>query len=67
MRILQVYQKGRLIDKAYDCFRKEFNYPSFLRTMNLPENSDITGIKTKYQNGILSFTIPKIRKSLKSA
>jgi HSP20 family protein len=39
---------------------KEFNYSSFERAFNLPEEGvDIDGIKATYEAGILTINIPK--------
>ena len=40
--------------------RKEFNYSSFSRSFNLPENTDEDNVKATYQDGILKLQIAKI-------
>jgi HSP20 family protein len=40
-------------------FRKEYNYTSFSRSMTLPDNVDVKKIDAKYNDGILSVSIPK--------
>jgi len=44
-------------DKAYS--RKEYNYNSFSRSFNLPEEVIQEQINAAYDNGILNITLPK--------
>ena len=39
--------------------RQEFSYQSFSRSFTLPETADDEKISAKYENGILSVSIPK--------
>lgn len=39
--------------------RREYNYSSFSRSFNLPENVKPEDIKAQYQDGVLCLTIPK--------
>ena len=39
--------------------RREFRYDNFQRSFRLPETVDTAGIKAKYDNGILTITLPK--------
>lgn len=39
--------------------RREFNYNSFKRTFNLPDSANVEKISAKYNEGILTITIPK--------
>lgn len=39
--------------------RREFCYDNFQRSFRLPETVDTAGIKAKYDNGILTITLPK--------
>ena len=39
--------------------RKEFSYRSFSRSFNLPENSLPEKMEAKYDNGILTLSLPK--------
>ena len=39
--------------------RREFSYQSFSRSFTLPETAEGEKIKAKYENGILSVSIPK--------
>ncbi|MEN9609266.1 MAG: hypothetical protein RLZZ628_80 [Bacteroidota bacterium] len=40
--------------------RREFNYSTFKRHFELPDNVDATQIKAAYEQGVLTLTIPKI-------
>ena len=46
-------------EKKRDYMRREFNYTSFCRSFNLPENCSEDRISANYQDGILKVTIPK--------
>ncbi len=39
--------------------RKEYSYSSFSRSFSLPENIRINDIEAKYEDGVLSITLPK--------
>lgn len=39
--------------------RREFSYQSFSRSFTLPESADSEQISAKYENGILTLSIPK--------
>ena len=39
--------------------KREFRYDNFQRSFRLPETVDTSGIKAKYDNGILTITLPK--------
>ena len=43
--------------------RREFNYQSFQRSFQLPENVDQENIFAAYENGVLKVTLPKLAKS----
>ncbi len=45
-------------------YRKEFDYNSFKRTFALPENVETQKIEAKYNEGILTLTLPKKKESL---
>ncbi|MEM9051658.1 MAG: Hsp20 family protein, partial [Bacteroidota bacterium] len=40
--------------------KREFNFSSFKRSFRLPEIADAEGVNAKYDNGILSVSIPKL-------
>ncbi len=40
-------------------YRAEFNYNSFVRTFNLPENVNEKMIQASFENGLLTLTLPK--------
>jgi HSP20 family protein len=39
--------------------RREYNYSSFSRSFNLPENVKPEDIQARYENGVLSLNVPK--------
>lgn len=39
--------------------RKEFNFSSFTRRFNLPENVDQNNIEANYENGVMLVSLPK--------
>lgn len=39
--------------------REEYNYSSFTRTFNLPDDAKYENIQAKYDNGVLMISIPK--------
>jgi len=43
--------------------RREFNFSSFSRTFELPENTDREKIEAAYEKGVLTITLPKNRKT----
>lgn len=46
-------------EKSEDYTRREFNYASFERSLQLPESVKEEEIKAKYKDGILSFNLLK--------
>ena len=50
--------------KGENYTRREFSYSSFKRAFTLPETVNEEGIKASYENGILSFTLPKKEEAL---
>lgn len=44
--------------------RREFAFKSFKRSFTLPNTIDVENIKANYENGILSFLLPKKAESL---
>lgn len=47
--------------------REEYNYSSFTRSFNLPEDIQQDNITAKYQDGILYITMPKKEEAKKAA
>lgn len=45
--------------------RREFSYQSFCRSFSLPESADDDRVAAKYENGILTVSIPK-KEAIKS-
>ena len=46
--------------RKYDDKDKSSNYAEFKRIIQLPERADVDNAKTKYENGVLEITIPKL-------
>ena len=44
--------------------RREFSYDSFQRSFRLPDTIDTSGIKAKYDNGILNILLPKLKEAI---
>ena len=47
-------------DEAKTCCRNERSYGEFMRSFQLPENTDPEKISANYENGILTLTVPKM-------
>ena len=47
-------------DEVTSCCRSERTYGEFMRSFQLPDNTDSEKISASYNNGILTLTIPKI-------
>jgi HSP20 family protein len=54
-------EKKEEANKKDNYVRKEFNYQSFYRSFNLPENADENKIEATYKDGILDVSIAKKR------
>ncbi len=50
-------QKEEVTGQRYT--RREFNFTSFERSFKLPEMVEIDNINAKYENGVLTITLPK--------
>lgn len=46
--------------------RREFSFRSFKRTFHLDEKINVNGITAKYENGMLTFTLPKMEEKQES-
>ncbi|MCA1762102.1 MAG: Hsp20/alpha crystallin family protein [Cryomorphaceae bacterium] len=46
--------------------KREFNYTSFVRSFQLPEDVDVEKISAEYKDGVLSLDIPKMEIEQKS-
>ncbi len=53
-------KKQEITENKENYARKEFSFHSFKRMFELPENTDGENISAKYENGILSISIPKV-------
>ncbi len=62
---LWVELKGDKAD-VKDFTRQEFDFSSFARSFNLPENANVDAINAEYVNGILTISINKIDEKLMS-
>ena len=56
---LQGEKKESKEEKSKDYVKKEIFYGSFQKAIQLPENIDESKLSTKFENGILTVTIPK--------
>ena len=52
-------QEEKKEEKDKDFIRREFNFSSFMRSFNLPENSVEDKIAAHYTDGVLKIIIPK--------
>ena len=52
-------------DKKHHYLRREFSYSNYEQSYTLPEDVDKTGIAAKVENGILTVTLPKVKKEEK--
>jgi len=44
--------------------RREFTYDNFHRSFRLPDTVDTSGIKAKYDNGVLTIELPKLQEAI---
>lgn len=51
-------------EKSPKYTRREFTARTFKRSFNLPDSIDVDAIKAAYENGILSFRLPKKAEAL---
>jgi HSP20 family protein len=59
MLIISCEKKEDVNENKEDYKRREFSYTSFSRSFQLPDNVKEEDINAKYDNGILSISIPK--------
>ena len=52
-------------DKKHHYLRREFSYSNYEQNYTLPEDVDKNGIAAKVENGILTGTLPKVKKEEK--
>jgi len=51
-------------DEVNSCCRSERSFGEFMRSFQLPDNTDSEKISASYNNGILTLTVPKIEPAL---
>lgn len=56
--------KTEEVNKDEGYTRREFAFKSFKRSFTLPNTIDVENIKANYENGILSFELPKKAEAL---
>jgi len=56
--------KSEEVKKEEKYTRREFSFKSFKRAFTLPNTIDAENIKANYENGILSFVLPKKAEAL---
>ena len=56
--------KTEEVKKEAEYTRREFAFKSFKRSFTLPNTIDVENIKANYENGILSFELPKKAEAL---
>ena len=52
-------------EKKHHYLRREFSYTNYEQAYTLPEDVDKDNIEAKVENGILTITLPRIRKEVK--
>ncbi len=57
--IVSAESKNENVEEGKKYSRKEFNYSSFKRTFNLPEDADFSKINADYVDGILKIDVAK--------
>ena len=50
--------------KSTQFTRREFTYDNFQRSFRLPDTVDTSGIKAKYDNGVLTIELPKLQEAI---
>lgn len=61
-KILWIKAERREEEKTEDenYTRREFNYSTFRRSFNIPDNINVEKILAKYEDGVLKLTLPKM-------
>ncbi len=57
---ISVEKKQEQSEEKENYTRKEFNYRSFSRSFELPQNVNAEQISASYENGVLNITLPKV-------
>lgn len=66
MLTISAAKKDEAVENAGKQIRREFSYKSFKRSFTLDEKIDAENISARYENGILTLTLPR-RTELKAA
>ncbi|HJW28945.1 MAG TPA: Hsp20/alpha crystallin family protein, partial [Saprospiraceae bacterium] len=59
--MISAHMEDKTIEKTEEFQRKEFNFRNFKRSFWLPDNVNSEKIMAKYENGLLTLTLPKMK------
>jgi len=60
--VINMEKKAEEGEKKAHYLRREFSYSKFQQTMLLPDDADREAISAKVENGVLTVSIPKVKK-----
>ena len=60
--VINMEKKAEEGEKKAHYLRREFSYTKFQQTMLLPDDADREAISAKVENGVLTVSIPKVKK-----
>ena len=63
---IKVEKEDKKVDKSKNFTRREYDYSSFYRSFNLPDNVRDEKVEAEYKDGILKIHLPKVETSIKS-
>ena len=58
-RLLSITMTNNIQESDYNYNLKEFEFPSFEKSFELPQTIEIDKVKSTYNSGILSINLPK--------